>query len=575
MLSLIKPDNIMRIKLLSSFAVFFVFATVAFAQAGSTPSTAQAQLAVHVFPTITRDDDVSYLFDSGISPIQMTFFARDAVLDLKIAKLFLELPEGVDIHSVSVIEGWHETAKQYSLPAKEVQRDRKKFRRFELPHPNRTSAKLAPTQIGDYAFSGFFIVPFLQMSPNAPREFTSRWQVVGGPSEVSGEFPVKLLSRPKNRANPKRFSIWISQKWTSYMDEAEFTDNLQLMRELGMTQADVQETPLVPNATQLWKNAGIGFYGAFHDPLFLYDKPLANKFADPRNYFVGLDGKRVQGTKNYRNSPYCPSAMARPDSDIFKEVLARALQQIQQGATYIYSDHELDIYAYCFCPDCHAAFAKQLGVVAADALNLEPVALIRKYPLAWYKFRAWQSGELVRALIAAIHPQHPDVKIGLNDVLNYWTRKIEGLGWGNSLFAEDVRLVDDAVDFHNVDALGGVIHDVALLEAQHPHELKKPIIVRAMGSLYVGWEQPQISARWELSKKLHRKMGYNQRPEMQRLMMINQRRREPPAKNYLSAHTNRTPPSPMRPMTRWPLSRKRKTCISTARAMKVASSFSM
>jgi hypothetical protein len=161
-------------------------------------------------------------------------------------------------------------------------------------------------------------------------------------------------------------------------------------------------------------------------------------------------------------------------------------------------------------------------VDAADALNLEPVALIRKYPLAWYKFRSWQSGEMVRALKAAILPQHPDVKIGLNDGLNYWTQKLEGLGWGNSLFAEDVRLVDDAVDFHNVDALGGTVHDVTLLEAQQPHELKKPIIVRAMGSLYVGWEQPQISARWELSKKLGRKMGYNNRPQMQRLMMINQ-----------------------------------------------------
>jgi hypothetical protein len=512
----------MRAKFLFSFVAFSAFIAATLAQAGSTPSLSQSQLAVHVFPTVTRDDDISYLFDSGISPIQMTFFTRDAALDLKNAKLFLELPVGVEIHSVSVIEGWRETSKEYSLPYGDITRDGQKWRRWEVPNPNRTSAKLAPKQIGDYAFSGYFIVPFLQMSPSAPREFTARWQVVGGPSEVNGEFPAKLLPRPRNRANPKRFPIWISQKWTAYMDEAEFKDNLKLMRELGLTHADVQETPHVPNAAQLWKNAGIGFYGTFHSPLFLFDKPIADKFADPRNYFVGLDGRSVYKTKNYRNSSYCPSAMARPDSDIFKEVLARALDRIQKGATYIYSDHELDIYAYCFCPDCRAAFAKQPGVDAADAMNLEPVALIRKYPLAWYKFRAWQSSEMVRALKAAILPQHPNVKIGLNDGIIYWTQKIEGLGWGTSLFAEDVRLVDDAVDFHNVDALGGVIHDVALLEAQHPHELKKPIIVRAMGSLYVGWEQPQISARWELSKKLGRKMGYNARPQMQRLMMINQ-----------------------------------------------------
>jgi hypothetical protein len=504
--------------------------TIAGGEAGQGASTAleTSKVTVHIYPAVTRDDDTAYLYNRGISKLQFAFYTSDKPLDLTKAGFTVDLPSALRVRSVAVIQGWRLKQKATAQPLAAAAGTG--LTRWQVPLPERTEGKLVPSKW--VSWTGNYCILFLEAGEEAVR-LGERPVVaqcrLSGARELEGQelvapalstYKIALLPRPAGRSNPSRVPIWVSQRWTQYMDATEFDDNLQLMHELGVTNVDVQKEPILTDVRQRWEKAGISFYDKFQSVIIPGQVTTADKYADPDVYFVGLDGKNIHGTKKYRQTPYCPSSMADPRSPLFKDILAQLVEKAEHGVEYLYSDHELDVFPYCFCVRCRRSFVEHSGIPLQDALNLPPYPLMKKYTLAWYKFRSWQSAQMIVRLREQSRERFPTLKLGLNDGLTYFNQYNEGLGYGYSMFAEDMRVVDDVVDFHNLDALHNSVNDVARLATARPETLKKPVIPRVAGSYSLSWEQGHISARWAYSKQEGRKLGYNRRPEMQRLGMI-------------------------------------------------------
>lgn len=475
---------------------------------------------MRIYPAVTRDDEKIFIYDNMISEISFYFFksGKDPV-SMKNISLDLELPEGLKPRSAIVIQGWKGGNKVYEFTSSKSEREGY-VKYTNVPIPDSTvSVSLDPEALVGY--TGYYMVFFMEPDKKAkiPASFSMTWKLKNKTEEISGAQPFECLSFKPPTARLKKFQIW-SNSGSHYMDEAEIANQMKLLEKCNakFICLGFDKNKFATDQEKMWLKNGFSLYDSdLQRFIFSHEKPTVPKYPEEA-YHVNIKGNHVYKTNDYRNTPLCPSAFYNPESPVFKDVLNYVKEKVSAGVTTFYSDHEVDIYSFCFCPVCLGQFAEQIKENPDTIKSMNPVDIVKKYPYEWYVFRAQQSGKMAAALKKALN--NPNVRIGLNSVIVYTSFTYPKLGIGRSLFADDPRMTDPYVDFHNLDTLFGSVRDAVSLDIGM-RNLKKPVIDRTYSNYCFGWEFPHCSARHEKSKVTGIPTGSNNRSEMQRLSILN------------------------------------------------------
>ena len=129
--------------------------------------------------------------------------------------------------------------------------------------------------------------------------------------------------------------------------------------------------------------------------------------------------------------------------------------------------------------------------------------LVAKYPWKWYLFRCGLFGKVLKLLREEL-----GVSIGWNSNLvheNVYLSALRSFGW--SAFAEDPRILDGSIDFHNADSLATGLASVmtvgAFLQKTPDGKplLSRPLIARATSLHWVNWGYFCIYGRYDFARK--------------------------------------------------------------------------
>lgn len=473
---------------------------------------------MRMYPAVTRDDGRTFIFSDHLSEVGFFYFVDGGVsrAELKDMTFSIEFPRQVKIHSAAVIEGWREGPKIYNFVKVESKRDG--YFRYLLPLPGFVNAKLS-TKI--LSFTGFYTMVYLEPDPaSAPREFQLFWEISGPQGKISGKQSFECIKFAPALRKPSRFEFW-SSSGTRYADSVELDNQIAVFQGIGIHTVDPGKNIYVSDLFTRWRTGGFVLYdSSLSKFIFNFNRTAVNGYPDDV-FHVNIGGIHTANSQKYRNSPYCPGTFYDLKSPVFRKTLDYVKQQAMRGVKYFYSDHEVDIYGMCYCHRCLAEFATFAGIRQEDLFKLKPYEIARKYPEEWYRFRCHQSGRFINALRCELNKNGlKDVKLGLNGAICYHTRRIKDLGYGRALFADDPRLYDDMVDFHNYDSLSGGILDAVLVDTIID-SLKKPVYARTMSNYCYGWAPAHCFQRYEKSKTDGVAAGYDQRAEMQTLSILN------------------------------------------------------
>ncbi len=482
----------------------------------------QAEFPVKVmfYPSITRDDAKNIIFSDRISALGIYFFrSGEEIPRLENYKLTLDLPKSLRIRSAVVIEGWQPQQKINDFAPAGV--PGKDFQRYTLPLPARelTTVFKIDEMVG---FTGFFVLYWLEPSGNGevPESFTAEWHMSGEGKQLTGTQLFQAIPFQPARKLPEKFEIW-GDSGSANMDEAEISKQIELFKGMGITHVDGdQSNKFIPDYRKYFKDNGFRLYsGHLQQFIFRFDRPVITAPYKQEECLVGLDGKSIFGTNNYRNTPWCPAQFYNPESRLFKEMLSHVKQLKGQGVTDFFSDHELDFFRMCYCPVCIGDYAVFAGLDHEKLKKMTAYEIAAVNPEKFYRFRSHQSGRMCEELRKALG-KDSGIRIGLNSAIIYLDYREGGLGWGRSLFADDPRLTDDQVDFHNLDSLTGSLMDSIQLDS-FIRDMKKPVIARCHSNYCFGWEFAHCSTRHEQARAAGVKTGYDNRPQMQFLSMVN------------------------------------------------------
>lgn len=486
-----------------------------------TATYADFPVKVMFYPSVTRDDSKNIIFNDRMSQLGVYFFKTGSPIPRLDEYAFsMDFPESVKVLSAVVIQGW--VTQEKITVFKTEKSDRSGYIRYFLPIPKGELNTLF--KINDATgFTGFHTIFFI--APNAketiPAEFTSAWTMQKGEDKLTGvqEFQARPFIPAKS--TPKKFSLW-SDIGSRLMDVKEMNSRIELFKGMGINFVDANgANKFVPDSLQILARADFNLYsGNLQQFIFVYDRNVIGFPAKPEECIVKLDGKNVFGTSDYRNTPWCPAQFYNPRSRLFQKMLRYVKAEYKLGVRYFYSDHEVDFFNFCYCPVCLSDYAKFTNKDYDSIKSKNPVELVTADPYGFYRFRCWQSGQMCVALRQAVGPEAKDLLIGMNSAIIYINYQFENLGWGRSIFSDDTRLVDPYVDFHNIDTLSGGIMDSTQLDA-FIGSVKKPVITRTHSSYCYSWLFSHCSTRYEQARAEGRKMGYDQRPEMQLLSMLN------------------------------------------------------
>ena len=193
---------------------------------------------------------------------------------------------------------------------------------------------------------------------------------------------------------------------------------------------------------------------------------------------LDASGNRTAFNKDKKTRQiYCFTAMAEADSPVRAFIVRFYKPYIARGFQYFFPDYELSPYNGCYCEKCRKNFARFANVNEKEVLKLTPGELVYKYPLRWHSFR---SSLLSR--VAELLNKETGAKIGWNSYLAYqnvYFPPFKSLGF--SPWAEEPRILDKGVAFHNVDALATGLESVMMTDAylqkapDGTRLLKKPV----------------------------------------------------------------------------------------------------
>ncbi len=482
------------------------------------PENAPPPLVVKTYPDGIRDDGVAYLYQDHLSAFSFYLYTPDepgdvhqpvaVPVDLEGVSLHVQLPKGFNIASYGIVHGpgllSNHVRKQplkragdgdalhWELPC---EKGPVKFR-FRAGRWGADTKSVA---------SRYHIYLNLEPETGFAREtFDLKWAFRRGDLPLAeGTSRIHLLPGPSGRKNPKRFELWTGLgSHRKVLDDRELGSYLDLVKACGATAILQAGIPFVilgdldqTNRT-LIRDKGLSIVDMSTIGVALAPRREAWP-SNAANYTVDLTGARFGSDAKPPYVPtlwWCPTMLATPGSEIFTVVTQTIGRACSEGIRQFYIDLERDIYSQCFCEACREAFALHIHADDPKSLPAKALDLIDAYPLEWYAFRSWQTGNFFKAWKTALAGDYPDVRLGLNDNISNPGVFTRGLGYGMIWFCEDPRFTDFGVDFHNPDTIKGGMEDIIRLDLRfRPQDsygvvITKPIFPRAGFFCDVNWE---------------------------------------------------------------------------------------
>lgn len=487
-----------------------------------------SELAVYVYPSMIYDDEHCPLYRDYASELTFVYYYRgeERIRDLADSgsQLFLEVPVGITLLESNIMDGWKKPCtQQLDFVAEPCQRDGIEYHRYALQPPKTVlqPALRQPLPGGMFgASSNNHQVLLLQANAEAPEKFQVYWSI-DGKYACKGDFTAQLITLSAEPTPVLRTKLLTRTPLPNmgFSDRA-LRERAKLYRLAGvsMVSAQLQSGPN-QGRRELWEEAGFSFFGG-GALMHVLLQGGNNRSASPNieDYLVDLRGKRAKGShpSAYHMRLWCPEAVITPGRYPWNLLMEAARKEIDGGAIMLDADLETHIWSHCFCPDCLAHFFRFSNL---EPVELDPLELLRRYPMQWYRFRSEQTRLIYEQLRREFLPKYPHLRIGANTVNTNFEKDLAELKHGICQFGEDGRLLGDSVDFLLADTLTGSLADVVAVDTLRSSTGKE--VVAVAGTSYcVGYNACVMAHRRETARMTGDSYGYQQRPQLQKLSMM-------------------------------------------------------
>jgi hypothetical protein len=494
-----------------------------------------ADLIVKTYPDGARDDKTAYLLTNSTVPVSFYIFsAKDPKILLEQPVLSLTMPASVKLLNYSEFNNGRNlksTDKIYPAP-KALRNNKYNSYSITCGKSRRPLNIFKPTKWTIY--STYHIYAFINIPQNVQgREFDIKWQLSDkGKSALSGIIKVKAVPPRKLKSFPKSFMLWSGLGYTNgLLTKNGLLSYLQIMKSFGVTHIINEGLPW-KNSNRLLSSETINAIRA--EKFGLVDRNAMSKAFRPHvwnlkkqidlkdeYFYVNLAQKRGK-------QPVCPSFTIKDGgSTMLHQACKQIIKDYNNGYRWFFYDYEQHVYFMCYCKECRLAFANFLQKDRSFIMSAKPLELIHKYPLEWYKFRSVQTSRTMTLMRKIVKSSCPEAKLGLNDVFAFPWANIQGLGRGAPMFAEDPRIIDPGVDFHNSDTIKGGLSDIVINKLYFDKntwyygKITKPLIARSGSFCDINWNYFCVLGRVAWAKKQNGKFGCDKRPELLKLAVAN------------------------------------------------------
>lgn len=513
--------------------IFILLSIVVLTGISASGNVKNDDLAVSIYPVAIYDSAKCSIYKNHISKIMFMFFykSKSKITDLKSSsKLYVELPEKLILKYAGIMDGWKKNGGEFDkFTSEKVTRDGEKYIRYMVPLPVRVDRPSLKKALPGGMFGGTtnnMTNIFVKPEGKVPGKFKIYWEI-NGKYQVSGSFPAYLAMLPPNLKNPRRIKLRSFGPLVNMGNPPEYIKDLGgIYRKIGIEWINTQHAD-GPNKgyRDIWTDGGFKFYGGggFLHTLMQYSLAQRTASSNMNDYMVGLDGKRSYGTASeaYHGRIWCPKAVVSKGRYPYELNIAVVKRETAQGATELDADFEVHGWSHCFCPDCLRDFA-ELSKIEYDLLKaMTPVAIVKTYPMQWYKFRSMQTGQLYTVLRDYLRKNNPGVKMGCNTILLHPQNDLGDLKYGICDFAEDPRLLKDSVDYFLADTLTGSVYDAISVDVIRK-TTNKPVISVAGCSYCVGFSPFDMPFRRMTADMTGDKYGYERRTDFLKLGIVHQ-----------------------------------------------------
>ena len=472
------------------------------------------KLEVRTFPDGYRDNRVGSIFSDAPSVLLLHTWAKEKAFRSDHVRIMLTLPENIRIGHFSI--GRSSRGKGNITSESDGNGGRKwtlSAGRVNYKSVYKLSAHQWRPEV---PWTDSSVVVFISPEGEVPSRFTASWEIAGSNIEtIAGEMKFFTLSAPKLTAKPKNLSVWSRMgmysgknspgAWTTEY----YLAVLHTMRDAGVTGIMESGGNWLPHSIYPVSrlHSDFGFETIALNCLS-YSQRTAPEAMSAAGFKVmdsdikiNAAGRTMREKKQCPKQMFCYSAMQEKDSPVRAYMRFFYQKYIDKGFRIFFSDYEPSIYDCCYCEKCRRAFAVFSGVDEKKCLNMKAGELAAEYPFKWYLFRCDLYGRFLKLLGNEL-----GVPIGWNsNIVNndIYLPPLKSFGWSG--FAEDPRIFDKYVAFHNADTLAtgvGSIMGVAGFMQKYPDGrpvLSKPVIARATSLHWVNWGFICIYGRYDFA----------------------------------------------------------------------------
>ncbi len=470
---------------------------------------AAEEIEVRTFPDGYKDCRVGSIFSDAPSVLILHTWAKEKKIRIRDVKLRLSLPENCKISRFSVTR----KPRPDSAVVPE-QKTENGFREWVLNAGNVNFSSVYALSKHPWRpevpWTDSAMILFLRPEGTIPETFEVKWEISGNHLEtVSGVMKLRTMPAPKLTKHPKNKSAWTTigiyrQAW----DRRNYLDFLTLLHNAGIT--GIMETggswlpdelyPVkdLPKLGFLPVSCQVFGYSQRPEPEVMRGAGFAVREED---CILDAGGKRQISSKRKTIRPniYCFTAMGEKDSPVRGYMRTFYRNYLDRGFRSFFTDYEPEPYNTCYCGKCRRAFAGFVKADPKECMKLSPGELVQRYPLEWYQFRCHSIGKVLELLRLEL-----GTEIGWNSNLAYHDYYLPAYGsYGLVLWAEDPRIFDRYISYHNADTLGtaleGIYASEAFLQKREDGRfaLEKPVIVRATSLHWVNWGFHCIYGRYD------------------------------------------------------------------------------
>jgi hypothetical protein len=502
--------------------------------------TALRTAVIRTYPDGYRDDGVGSIYSDTTSVISFYLWHKEGEKPFTASnvQVTLELPDGLTVNSFGV---YRKLMEGDAISSRNEDNGKHLWTlhagKIKLDEPYRMYAQF-PLVPWTTACIQVYLRP--ENGAKLPKDFIIDWKVAAEEmSPLSGTMKIEIF--PVQEVPPlKRFRVWTYLgMYTATYNKATYSDTLKMYRNMGVNgliNSGGEWIPPLYSFEELNKK-GFSLIEAanIQNGFTVLPSKLEEKMGvtlSEDDYAVSLNGERTTDASRaiavHSQCPnyYCLTKMQEHSSPVFKHMLGLYEESAGKGFRYFFCDYEHTAFEDCFCPLCRKAFALSTGLPEDECLALKPLDLTGRYTSSWYRFRTAQMGLVLNAVAMELRKTYPDVEVGFNDNFHsaeYFIPDFDSYGF--AMWAEDPRVLDPYLDFHDGDVLTGALSSIYQTDLFFQKNSKgapiitKPVIPRVLSFLAVNWGYHCVFGRMDQGRNDPKfgGMGVDIRPLMQKL----------------------------------------------------------